>query len=156
MIYTNIRTLPLGRYFDIIDTHDLTYLVISGDHKHSELIAAWDDIKAEITDAIGVNDVQLTALRMQSDIAITRAELLLTHDEDLINQLNVRIEEYNEFRGQAEQSTEGYNVYDQLAILEKHFGFQFNLTSTTVLQYLSYQRVFKQQLKQAQNGRESN
>jgi hypothetical protein len=154
-LYTSIKYLPLLNYFYIVNDNDHKQLIIDGVASDNILKQAWEDIRAEITDNNGVSDNQLTLLQKEKDIVLLKAELLLEKCEDNINQINMRIDDYNEFI-KLNTSTSDTTCYDECAIIEKHFGFQFDLKSTTVERYLSYKKIFHKQLKQQANGRKSN
>jgi hypothetical protein len=154
-LYTSIKYLPLLNYFYIVNDNDLQQLVIEGVVNSDILSNTWEDIKAEITDLNGVSDNQLSLLQKEKDIVLLKAELLLEKCEDNINQINMRIADYNEFIQQNTNNSDT-TCYDECAYIEKHFGFQFNLKNTTVERYLSYKKIFHKQLKQQSNGRESN
>lgn len=157
--YNNIRQLPLFNYFELVDTGELRYLLILDnyidlpilqDEETESLKEIFDTIKAEIIDYTGVSDNYLTALRMQKDIALNKAELVLTGDVDLVNQIQLQISEFEEFK--KENTTTTQTIYKQCAVIEKHFGFQFDLFKTTVYRWLTYNDIFTEQLKTKSNG----
>lgn len=157
--YNNIRQLPLFNYFELMDTQEIRYLLILdsyldlpliSDEEKTALNEIFDNIKAEIIDYTGVSDNYLTALRMQKDIALNKAELVLTGDIDRINQIQLQISEFEEFK--KENTTTNQTIYKHCAIIEKHFGFQLDLFKTTVYRWLTYNDIFNEQIKTKSNG----
>lgn len=161
-IYNSIRTLPLFNYIEAVENSDLRYLIVLQNYNklptineriQQDLQAVYEEIKGQILDFSGVSDSYQIALRMQKDIVLNKAELILTGNIDIINRIKLQVSELNEFTHNHEQNST--SLYKQCANIEKYFGFQFDTKNTTLYRWLIYNDIFNEQLKQQQHGRQS-
>lgn len=160
--HSSIKTLPTENYRNIIESGDKRYLLVLDSYDELPTLTAeqkaiinnaWESIEEQIIDISGISAQHQTLLQFQQDIAICRIDILTGGDMSLVTV-------YNELQRQmmshieAMESTD-VTFDDQVSILEKHYGFHFDLKTLPLSRWLSRNKILNEQMKRINDGKES-
>ena len=154
-LYRSIEDLPMWNFRKIISEGDTRYLYKLKDYfklpkKYPDYIK-WDDIFWEYIEAKGIEFNFKLRLELKAKLAILENEEIFEGKKN-----GVKIMMVNERLKSLQKDTKKNTDLENDAVLSKYLGFLINPKTTTVSQYIGFEKLLIESSKEAKKNNGSN
>jgi hypothetical protein len=150
-LYNSINELPIGSWFEIHRTNDLSYLM---KERHSinkkqqdQLESTWNNIFFEFLDAFGIPDNMREILELRRDISVLKLEMFIENDPSIQTFIEVKEIQLNNLLNDTKKEDSAIVS----AYVEKFMGFKLP-KETTVKEFYSYIKIIDEEIKRSKKA----
>lgn len=144
IIYNDIHVMPIRVYQRVLDSGDLSHLVVSGEAKKPKLVSTWESINLQII------ELKLKDPQFQADIAIKKDLLVSLIQTHLANKTARSRVLLNKLRNAEKKDldTPAFNFLDSMYKMSRYMGTHLPGNTFTVAEYLTYQDNISKEVAQ--------
>lgn len=149
--YSSLNQLPIYCFNMVLQTDDLRYLLRLKHYENIDqlptkgLEKVWDKLDADYIKQIGISDRYRKILNLRSDIAILKADSVITGNPSLLKTF-ARIKELQLEDLLSFEKTTSFS--EDVALLEKFVGVGIDPMKTSVVQFAAYGKLLDKHNKE--------
>jgi len=132
-IQDSIHELSAFDYYEIIDTGDLSILILEGEVSEQELNETWENLNWALLEHKGLDNETKTIAALERDILAMEIELITTSDRKLISLIKIKKRELDGIK--PKETTSKVNPQAIASTLHVHYKMDIDLKKISIARF---------------------